>query len=94
MRLSRSVLVGFVCWAISAYALAEQKSKVELESSETIFSVITAINTCGYDADLRRSLQDVQEKLGLSPLTIGPADVEDIFKPTLGAMHLKTEPKN
>jgi hypothetical protein len=46
---------------------------------------------CGYDADLRPSLQDVEERLGLTPVTIGPADVEDIFKPTLGAMRLKPE---
>ena len=57
-------------------------------------SSLNRMYVCGYDADLRMSLQDVQEKLGLSPLTIGPADVEDIFKPTLGAAHLKTEPKN
>ena len=55
-------------------------------------AALNRMYVCGYDADLRMSLQDVSEKLGLSPLTIGPTDIEDIFKPTLGAMHLKTEP--
>ncbi|PYS38474.1 MAG: hypothetical protein DMG14_17535 [Acidobacteria bacterium] len=44
---------------------------------------------CGYDADLQRSLDDVQEKLGLAAERIGPESVEDIYKPALGAIHLK-----
>jgi tetratricopeptide (TPR) repeat protein len=44
-----------VCLALSSLLVAQQKSKVELESNETIFAVLTAINSCGYNADLRGS---------------------------------------
>jgi tetratricopeptide (TPR) repeat protein len=34
---------------------AENAPKVSLETSETLFSILTAINTCGYDAELNAS---------------------------------------
>ena len=40
-------LVGQVC--------AAQNTPVSLDDSETLFSVLTAINTCGYDSDLAAS---------------------------------------
>jgi hypothetical protein len=46
---------------------------------------------CGYDLDLRLSLDEVEEKLGLKAQGIGPKSVEDLYKPTLGAIHLKPE---
>ena len=42
---------------------------------------------CGYDSDLPL-LNEVQEKLGLSPQRIEPVSVDDIFKPALGSVHL------
>jgi len=42
---------------------------------------------CGYDADLRESLQELQEKLGLRPEHLKPMTTEDIFKPALGGVH-------
>jgi type IV pilus assembly protein PilM len=44
---------------------------------------------CGYDGDLQMSLEQVQEKLGLSAQRVEPKSVEDIYKPALGAIHLK-----
>ena len=32
--------------------ILQERSPIELESSETIFSVLTALNSCGYDQDL------------------------------------------
>jgi type IV pilus assembly protein PilM len=46
---------------------------------------------CGYDADLRAALDEVQEKLGLVPARVEPKSVEDIYKPVLGAIQLKSE---
>ena len=43
---------------------------------------------CGYNADIRSALSELQEKLGLSPQRIGPIYVADIFKPALGSVHL------
>lgn len=54
MHLRRLALVSFVC-LLTVSSFAQQKSKVQLDSSETIFSVITALNACGYDLDLANS---------------------------------------
>jgi tetratricopeptide (TPR) repeat protein len=42
-----------VCLASSS--LAENKPNVSLDTSETLFTVLTAINTCGYDQELNAS---------------------------------------
>jgi hypothetical protein len=47
------VALLFVLGAI--VASAENSPKVALESNETLFTVLTAINTCGYDAELSAS---------------------------------------
>jgi hypothetical protein len=44
---------------------------------------------CGYDGDLQMSLEEIQMKLGLSAQRVEPKAVEDIYKPALGAIHLK-----
>jgi hypothetical protein len=46
---------------------------------------------CGYDADLQTSLQEIEVKLGLVPQRIEPRSIEDIYKPALGAIHLRPE---
>ena len=46
---------------------------------------------CGYDTDLRYSLEEIQQKLGVVPQRIDPKSIDDIFKPSLGAVHLKAE---
>jgi tetratricopeptide (TPR) repeat protein len=40
---------------VIASSFAENKPAVSLETSETLFTVLTAINTCGYDAELEAS---------------------------------------
>jgi hypothetical protein len=44
---------------------------------------------CGYEGDLQMSLEEIQMKLGLSAQRVEPKVVEDIYKPALGAIHLK-----
>jgi type IV pilus assembly protein PilM len=46
---------------------------------------------CGYDGDLRKAVEEVHEKLGLAAHNVEPKNVEDIYKPALGAIHLKAE---
>jgi hypothetical protein len=46
---------------------------------------------CGYDTDLRPALVEIHQKLGLSAENIEPKTMEDIYKPVLGAIHLKAE---
>ena len=53
-------------------------------------TTLDRIYVCGHH-DLRPALSEVQEKLGLTPQRIEPQRVEDIFKPALGAIHLKPE---
>src|SRR5262245_37151606 len=36
-------------------SLAENQSNVSLDSNETLFTVLTAINACGYDQELNAS---------------------------------------
>jgi type IV pilus assembly protein PilM len=43
---------------------------------------------CGYDQDLRPTMAELQEKLGVPAQRIEPIDVDDIFKPILGSVHL------
>lgn len=45
---------------------------------------------CGHN-DVRAAVAEVQAKLGLTPQRIEPQSVEDVFKPALGAIHLKSE---
>ena len=48
----------FLCLALAALvprAAAQSTPKVSLETSETLFSVVTAMNSCGYDQDLAAS---------------------------------------
>jgi hypothetical protein len=46
------------------------------------------LTVCGYDTDIRSSLVELQEKLGLSPERLDPKSVDDIFKPVLGSVHV------
>jgi tetratricopeptide (TPR) repeat protein len=47
-----ALILTIFCGALVPLAPAQQPTKVSLDVSETLFSVITAINACGYDQDL------------------------------------------
>jgi tetratricopeptide (TPR) repeat protein len=70
----RLFLSWLVCLLLSPLALGQPRSRVSLEPSETLFTIVTAINTCGYDDDLAQSAaarEDVrtavQRAIGQSP---------------------------
>jgi hypothetical protein len=42
---------------------------------------------CGYDEDTMAPLGELQQKLGVPAHRLGPRNIEDIFKPALGAVH-------
>jgi hypothetical protein len=46
---------------------------------------------CGYDESMRPDLDEVHQKLGLQAQRVDPKSIEDIYKPALGAIHLKPE---
>jgi len=52
-------------------------------------SALQHLYVCGYDGDLQMALEEIQSKLGLSIQHVEPKSVEDIYKPALGAIHLK-----
>jgi len=45
------------------------------------------VYVCGYDTDLKSSLDEIYEKLGMSAQSVEPRAVDDIYKPALGAIH-------
>ncbi|HVZ60130.1 MAG TPA: tetratricopeptide repeat protein [Terriglobales bacterium] len=51
-RQSRTLPLLFLCAALVSPSLAQDTSKVTLESSEVLFSVLSSINHCGYDQEL------------------------------------------
>jgi hypothetical protein len=46
---------------------------------------------CGYESDSGDSLDEVQEKIGIAAQRMEPKSVDDMFKPALGAIHMKPE---
>jgi type IV pilus assembly protein PilM len=52
---------------------------------------IERLYVCGYDMDLRPALDEVQVKLGLAAQRVEPKSVDDMYKPALGALHLRPE---
>ena len=49
------------------------------------------IVVCGYDSDLRVQVEEIRQKLGITAQRLEPKSVDDIYKPALGAVHLKAE---
>jgi hypothetical protein len=74
LRFRSFLLSGLICLLAAPLALSQARSKVELEPSETVFTVVTAINVCGYNDDLANSdsvreevRTAVQRAIGQSP---------------------------
>jgi type IV pilus assembly protein PilM len=47
----------------------------------------SAVAVCGYETDVRWELSELQNKLNAPVHRLGPANVEDIYKPALGAVN-------
>jgi tetratricopeptide (TPR) repeat protein len=50
------LIVLALCAVFTLPALAQQPARMSVETSQSLFSVMAAINVCGYDADLSQSL--------------------------------------
>ena len=46
------------------------------------------IVVCGYDGDVRATAAELQERIGIPARQMDPRNVDDIYKPSLGAVHL------
>jgi hypothetical protein len=51
-------------------------------------NVLSNALLCGYDKALNREMDELEDKLGLTVRSMGPNNVEDIYKPALGAAGL------
>jgi type IV pilus assembly protein PilM len=49
---------------------------------------LIGLTVCGYDRDIQSELADLQQKLSVPVLRLGPATVEDIYKSVLGAVEM------
>jgi hypothetical protein len=54
--LIRLTTIVWVCAALATGAAAQQTAKATLDYSETLFSVMAALNSCGYDQELAQSM--------------------------------------
>ena len=52
----RPTIVLALCAVFALPALAQQQPRMSVESSQALFSVMAAINVCGYDAELSQSV--------------------------------------
>ena len=48
---------------------------------------LTELVICTYD-DMRAAIGDLQDKLGITGKCLEPRDVDDLYKPALGAVNL------
>jgi hypothetical protein len=55
LQLARLTIAATLAIVLSLTALAQSAPNVSLETSETLFTVLAAINTCGYDQELNIS---------------------------------------
>src|ERR1700687_581643 len=54
-RIRLAVVLSLAVVLLASTGLAQNRPQVSLETSETLFTVLTAINTCGYDQELNAS---------------------------------------
>ena len=54
----RIAVLFCLCLALSVFASSQTKASIDV--SETLFSVVAAINVCGYDRSSRRPLRSVR----------------------------------
>ena len=52
-----SILILILAVGLGVKSGSAQNTPVSLETSETLFTVLTAINTCGYDQELGASIR-------------------------------------
>ncbi len=80
---------------LMASAPAQNRPQVSLETSETLFTVLTAINTCGYDQELNASDPlRMQIRSEVSKAVTNTAGAQDVVAPMCGfyRQHQASEP--
>jgi hypothetical protein len=78
----RRTLVALLLALAATVASAENTPKVALESNETLFTMLTAINTCGYDAELAVSnplRAEIRSEVAKSEVTDDAKDVTHLI---------------
>src|SRR5260370_437361 len=70
---------------VPASGLAQNRPQVSLETSETLFTVLTAINTCGYDQELNSSDPlRAQIRSEVAKAVENTAGAQDVIAPMCG----------
>ncbi len=81
-RLRLASAVGWAVVLLAVSVQAQSRPNVSLETSETLFTVLTAINTCGYDQEL--SVSDplrMQVRLEVAKAVENTAGAQDVVGP-------------
>jgi len=54
-------------------------------------NALQQLYVCSYDTDVLMDTDEIQKKLGLAARRLEPKTIEDLYKPALGAIHLKAD---
>src|SRR5260370_38613125 len=90
----RAFALSLTCVLTVASSFAQNRPQVSLETSETLFTVLTAINTCGYDQELNASDPlRTQIRSEVAKAVANTAGAQDVIAPMCGfyRQHQATE---
>src|ERR1700674_5544093 len=83
VRLAFSLSLAVVLFVSTGFA--QNRPQVSLETSETLFTVLAAINTCGYDQELNASDPlRTQIRLEVAKAVANTAGAQDVIAPMCG----------
>src|SRR5450755_3637731 len=83
VRVAFALSLAVVLSLVSGFA--QNRPQVSLETSETLFAVLTAINTCGYDQELNSSDPlRAQIRSEVSKAVQNTAGAQDVIAPMCG----------
>jgi hypothetical protein len=83
--LGQQVRPAFAVVLLLASSWAQNRPQVSLETSETLFTVLTAINTCGYDQELNASDPlRTQIRSEVAKAVANTAGAQDVVAPMCG----------
>src|SRR5580693_2415896 len=93
VRLAFSLSLAVVLFVSTGFA--QNRPQVSLETSETLFTVLAAINTCGYDQELNASDPlRTQIRSEVAKAVANTAGAQDVIAPMCGfyRQHQASEP--
>src|SRR5664279_6555601 len=83
VRVAFALSLAVVLSLVSGFA--QNRPQVSLETSETLFTVLTAINTCGYDQELKASDPlRLQIRSEVSKAVTNTPGAQDVVAPMCG----------